>query len=126
MLRENLWIIFTFFTGIAILFQLGLALGMPWGKASWGGKFPGKYPPKMRIIALLNIFLLLIFILIVLIRSHLIFENLLPIAQFSIWLVVVFSGINTILNTLTPSKIEKIWIPVTGIQFITSFFIAIN
>jgi len=33
--------IFTVFTAIVILFQLGLAIGMPWGAASMGGKFPG-------------------------------------------------------------------------------------
>lgn len=37
-------IIFTVFTAIVILFQLGLAIGMPWGSASMGGKFPGKDP----------------------------------------------------------------------------------
>jgi hypothetical protein len=37
-------IIFTVFTAIVILFQLGLAIGMPWGAASMGGKFPGNDP----------------------------------------------------------------------------------
>ena len=28
--------------GIVILFQLCLAIGIPWGAASMGGKYPGK------------------------------------------------------------------------------------
>jgi hypothetical protein len=37
-------IIFTVLTAIVILFQLVLAIGMSWGSASMGGKFPGKDP----------------------------------------------------------------------------------
>ncbi|MEX2410675.1 MAG: hypothetical protein WD607_04765 [Candidatus Paceibacterota bacterium] len=31
---------------------------MLWGEASMGGRYPGKYPPKMRIVAVLNMLLL--------------------------------------------------------------------
>lgn len=51
-------IIFTILTVIIIIFQGCLAVGMPWGAASMGGKFPGKYPPKMRILAVINMIIL--------------------------------------------------------------------
>lgn len=35
-------LIFSALTVIVLLFQVGLAIGMPWGRASMGGKFPGK------------------------------------------------------------------------------------
>lgn len=55
-------IVYSILNLIVILFQLGLAFGMPWGAASMGGKFPGKYPPKMRLVAIINILLLTFFV----------------------------------------------------------------
>ena len=43
--------IFSFFIFITVLFQFALALGAAWGKYAMGGKYPGKYPPKMRMLA---------------------------------------------------------------------------
>ncbi|MEK4110124.1 hypothetical protein ABIC86_002354 [Paenibacillus sp. DS2363] len=37
-------IAFTFLILIVILFQVALAVGVPWGEYAMGGKFPGKYP----------------------------------------------------------------------------------
>lgn len=119
-------IIFTVFTAIVILFQLGLAIGMPWGLASMGGKFPGKYPPKMRIVAIVNILILSVLAIIVLSRAGLVFPQLLSVSKIGIWFVVVFSGIGTIMNTITPSKIERIWAPVAAIQLITSLIVAVS
>ncbi len=45
-------IIYSVLMVFVILFQFCLAIGLPWGEASMGGKYPGKYPLKMRIIAL--------------------------------------------------------------------------
>ena len=119
-------IIFTVFTAIVILFQLGLAIGMPWGSASMGGKFPGKYPPRMRIVATVNIVILTVLAIIVLSRAGLVFPQLVTVSQIGIWFVVAFSGIGTIMNTITPSKIERIWAPVAAIQLITSLIVAIS
>ncbi len=119
-------IIFTGFTAIVILFQLGLAVGMPWGSASMGGKYPGKYPPKMRIVAFVNILILTVLAIIVLSRAGLVFPQLLSVSATGIWFVVAFSGIGTIMNTITPSKIERTWAPVAAIQLITSLIVAVS
>lgn len=37
-------IAFTFLILIVILFQVALAVGVPWGEYAMGGKFPGKNP----------------------------------------------------------------------------------
>lgn len=47
-------IAFTSCTALVIIFQGCLAAGAPWGAASMGGKFPGRYPPKMRIVVIVN------------------------------------------------------------------------
>ena len=58
MLETASAIIFTGLTGVVIIFQRCLASGIPWGEASMGGRYPGKYPPKMRIVAVINMLLL--------------------------------------------------------------------
>lgn len=119
-------IIYSVSMGIVALFQLCLAMGAPWGVAAMGGRFPGKYPPKMRIVAGINIFVLGILTMIVLIKAGIILSQMQHIAKIAIWIVVVFSFISVIMNTITPSKIEKIWIPVTIIHLITSIIVAIH
>lgn len=118
-------ILFTFSSGIVILFQLALAMGMPWGAASMGGKYPGVYPVNMRIVPVINSLVLFLIVLIVLVRAELVFNQLFLISKITIWFVVGFTIVSTILNTITPSKIEKIWIPVTVLQFITSLIVAL-
>lgn len=117
---------FTISTIIVMLFQFGLFLGMPWGAASMGGKFPGKYPTKMRGVALVNILLLIVFNLIVLIHAGIIFPSLYVFSQKLIYIVVVFFAIGSVLNIITPSKIERMWAPIAIIQFITSLLIALG
>ncbi|MBK8501304.1 MAG: hypothetical protein IPL46_03340 [Saprospiraceae bacterium] len=119
-------IIFTALTSIVIIFQGCLAAGVPWGKASMGGKYPGKYPPKMRVVAVLNMLIMAFIAAVVLSEANLMFPKLNPISGIGIWVIVVFFVIGTIMNTITPSKIERIWAPVALIQLITSLIIAIN
>lgn len=119
-------IIYTVLTGVVCLFQLALAAGLPWGAASMGGKFPGKYPPKMRGVALVNMAVLILLALIVGSRAGLWLPAWSGFAGGAIWLVVVFSALGTVMNTITPSKIERIWAPVVLVQFITSLIVAIN
>ena len=118
--------VFTILTGIVIIFQGCLAAGLPWGAASMGGKYPGKYPPKMRIVAIINMLVLGFAAAIVLSAADILFSQLKPIVRVGIWFVVGFYSIATILNTITPSKIERIWAPVALLQAITSSIVAIG
>ncbi|MEQ8477799.1 hypothetical protein [Fulvivirga sp.] len=126
MLETVAAIIFTILTVIVIIFQGCLAAGVPWGKASMGGKYPGRYPPKMRIVAVLNMLILAFIAAVVLSEANLMFPQLNAISGIGIWVVVVFFVIGTIMNTITPSKIERIWAPVALIQLITSLIVAIS
>jgi len=119
-------IIFIVLSGIVIVFQACLAAGMPWGAASMGGKFPGKYPPKMRWVAILNIIVLTFITLIVLARADMVFPQMRSFSEVAIWVVVVFLLAGTIMNTITPSKIERIWAPVALIQLIISIMVAVS
>lgn len=119
-------IVFIVLTAIVIVFQACLAAGLPWGAASMGGKFPGKYPPKMRVVAVINIFVLWLIAAIVLTRAKMLFTLFFSFSETAIWVVVVFFAIGTVMNTITPSKIERIWAPVAGIQLIISISIALS
>jgi hypothetical protein len=119
-------IIFILFNSLVIIFQACLAAGVPWGSASMGGRFPGKYPPKMRVVALINIIILVFISIIVLSRADVMFFSLHSFSNIAIWVVVVFFLTGTVMNTVTPSKIERIWATVALIQFVTSLIIALS
>ncbi len=118
-------ILFTALTGIVILFQLGLAAGMPWGAASMGGKYPGKYPPKMRLVAIVNAAILGGMLVIAWVRAGRVFPELQSISSVGIWVMVVFFALGTVMNAITPSKIERIWVPVVLLQLISSLVLAL-
>jgi hypothetical protein len=112
---------------VVILFQFGLTIGLPWGEASMGGKFPGKYPPKMRVVSFLNMILLSFITIIVLVKADVMLSQFKPFSNVAVWFVVAFAAIGAVLNTITPSKIERrIWAPVTILQLIASIIVALN
>ena len=119
-------IVFSLLTGIVIIFQGCLAAGMKWGEASMGGKYPGKYPPKMRVVAIINMIILTFVAAIVVSHAELILPQLKSISNTGIWFVVAFFCVGTVLNTITPSKIERIWAPVALVQTIASIIVAIG
>lgn len=120
-------ILFSILIGIVILFQLMLALGMPWGSYAMGGKFPGKYPPAMRVASLFQTIILVFIALIVLSNSELTFPSWYTFTNIAIWFVVAFSMIATILNLITRSVWERrIWAPISVLLLITSIIVAIG
>jgi len=118
-------ILFVVFTLIVSLFQLALSLGAPWGKIAMAGKYPGKFPIKLRISAVFQMILLLFFIWIALVKGEKVNIEWKSFADKMIWVVVGFSVIATILNIITPSKWERIiWAPICLIMLASSFWIA--
>ncbi len=118
--------LFTGATSLVVLFYVALIFGAPWGAASMGGKFPGKFPPPMRVVSVVNICLLTFLNVIVLSRANLFFTELYDFSTVGIWFVVAFYLLGTILNTITPSKIERIWAPVALTHMISSLLIALS
>ncbi|MDO6563530.1 hypothetical protein Q4488_09060 [Amphritea sp. 1_MG-2023] len=117
--------IFSFLATVVMLFQLALALGAPWGEMAMGGKFPGRFSPKLRISALVQLLLLALMALIVLIRAGLVFSELFELSKSVIWFVVALCVVSAILNTITPSKKERmLWSPVTIILVICAVVVA--
>lgn len=120
-------IIFSILIVVVIIFQIMLVAGMPWGIYAMGGKFPGKYPPVMRVASFLQSIILTFISLIVLSKSGLMFPGWLSFSKTAIWFVVSFSVIATILNLITKSVWERrIWAPVSLLLLITSIIVAIG
>jgi len=112
---------------VVILFQLALAFGVPWGSLAMGGKYPGKFPPAMRIAALLQIVILAIIGVVISIRGGIIFPEWFSLAEKLIWGVVVFNVIGLVANLATPSKWERImWAPVAAVLLVCSLVVALS
>ena len=117
---------FLFFSAVLVGYQMALALGAPWGAASMGGKFLGVYPPKMRILAVLNALVIAFMAAVVSAFSGHAFAFLEPLANWAIWIVVGFYGLSILANIATPSKVERIWAPVALLQTVASLYLALN
>lgn len=120
-------ILFVFFTSITVIFQLALAIGIPWGNLAMGGKYPGKFPTPIRIAAVFQIMILLFFIWIAFVKAGVFSPDWKLFSDKLIWVVFGFSVVATVLNIITPSKWERIiWAPVSFILLITSLILAMN
>ncbi len=112
---------------IVTIFQFGLALGMPWGEFAMGGKFPGKFPVKLRVLSLVQIVILAFMSLIVLINANLLLIQFYNASETAIWIVVFLSGLTALMNLITPSKKERtLWAPVSILLLLTSLIVALN
>lgn len=110
-----------------ILFQLALAAGAPWGPYAMGGAFPGQFPPELRVAAVVQAAILALLVWVVLARAGMAIPNWSRASRWLIWIVVVFSTISLVLNTITPSAEERaIWMPVALVMLICSVIVAVS
>lgn len=117
--------IFSALTAAVVFFQLALALGAPWGEMAMGGKFPGRYPPKMRAAAVVQMIPLTLIALVVLTRAGIVFDEYFELSKSVIWFVVVYMAVGTVLNIITPSKKERmLWAPIAVVLLFCSFVVA--
>ena len=117
--------VFAVLVGAAVLFQLALAAGMPWGNLAWGGKFPGELPVYMRAASIASALLLLGFGMVVSARSGIALSHWQPISRVLVWVVVGYCALGVIANALTPSAWERIiWLPTTMLLLACSIVVA--
>jgi hypothetical protein len=114
-------------TVVLALFQLALALGAPWGHLAMGGRFPGRFPPPMRVAALIQIAIYLVLAAIVFVRADVALPSLFSISQIAIWIVVALLALGVVLNLITPSRWERrLWAPVAILMFAASLRVALS
>jgi hypothetical protein len=109
-----------------IAFQLALAAGVPWGSYAMGGAFPGRFPPRMRLAALIQAGVLLVSVGIVLSRARLLLPRR-DVAPWLIWPVVALALVALVLNAISPSAGERrIWVPVALAMLLSSLVVALT
>lgn len=117
--------------GVAIVgivgFQIALALGAPWGAYAMGGSFPGRFPPRMRVAAVIQAVVLALVGLVVLSHAGLVLPAIAEAAPWLVWLAVALSGVSLVLNTITPSAGERrLWVPVAAVMLVSSLVVALS
>jgi hypothetical protein len=114
-------------TVVAVGFQVALALGAPWGQYAMGGRFPGRFPPTMRLLAAVQAVILSLLALIVVSRAGLIVPEATADRTAVAWFPVVVSGASLWMNLNTPSaKERRVWVPATAILTVSSLVVALT
>jgi hypothetical protein len=112
-------------SGIAI-FQLLLFFGLPLGEYSWGGKYQGVLPKKMRIMSLSSSLLLVLFGLVFLIHSKILSVGFTFPTNIFVIIITIFMGLNTLGNMFSKSKKERVVMtPLAGITFLSCLLVLI-
>ncbi len=107
-----------------IAFQVALALGAPWGEYAMGGTISGRFPPALRVVALVQAVLLAVLAVIVLGRAGIGVQALEP---WLIWLPVGVSAVAVLLNAASRSSGERrIWVPVSLVLLVSSLVVAVT
>ena len=115
MARRISGIVYGALTVLVALFQIALALGMPWGAFAMGGAFPAQFPPAMRAAALGQAVVLLLLAGVILSRAGIILPKWAKASRWLAWVVVAFSALSLVLNIMTPSAGERLlWAPDRG------------
>ena len=93
------------------VFQLGLALGAPWGAAAWGGQNPGVLPQPLRIASgVVGVVVYPLIIALVLASAGLIDDGWLPVdGTIIMWALAVLLGIGAVMNFVSRSHPERRW-----------------
>ena len=103
-------------TAIVVGFQLLLALGAPWGAYAMGGSFPGRLPPFMRVLAVVQAVVLGLLAIVVLSAAGLLVPELAGGAPWPIWVVVAVTAVGVTLNLASRSPgARRIWMPVSAV-----------
>ena len=92
-------------------FQLGLALGAPWGAAAWGGQNPGVLPQPLRIASgVAGVVVYPLIIALVLASAGVIDDGWLPVdGTIIMWALAVLLGIGAVMNFASRSHPERRW-----------------
>ncbi len=110
---------------LAVLFQLALAFGAPWGAVAMGGRYPGSFPHHMRGAAVVQAVVIGAMAGVVLVRAGLVISPWFDLTTTLVWVVVAFAVLSVVLNLTTPSKWERrVWGPVTVLMLISSIAVA--
>ena len=110
-----------------VAFQLALALGAPWGRYAMGGAFPGRFPPPMRVAAVVQTVVIALLAVAVLSAADLVLPGLAASFPWLVWVAVALSALAVVLNAISRSTGERrIWVPVGCVLLVSSLLVALD
>jgi hypothetical protein len=110
-----------------IVFQVALAAGAPWGELAMGGRYPGRFPPAMRVAAVVQAVVLALLAVVVLDAAGAVSLGWTEAVPWLVWLPVVFSALSVLVNAISPSPRERrLWVPVGLVLLGTSLIVALT
>jgi len=114
-------------TLVVVGFQVALALGAPWGAYAMGGRIAGRFPPPMRLLALVQAVVLGLLALVVLASAGLVTLELITVWPWLIWLVVAVAVASVVMNAASRSPGERrLWVPVGLVLLGSSLVVALT
>ena len=114
-------------SALAVTFQFALAAGAPWGAYAMGGAVQGRFPPTLRVAALVQAALIAGMAAVVLARAGLVLAEWSQVSRWLVWAVVAFAAVSLALNLITPSARERaIWAPAALLLLTSSAWVAIK
>lgn len=113
--------------GIIAVFQIALAAGAPWGAASWGGRHPGKLPTGYRIGSAVAGLFFYPAVAAYILGSAVVFgDERSSGGEAGLWVLTGLFGLSSVINLISPSKVERIWAPVALVLTVCCAILAIS
>ena len=104
-------VIYALATLVVVGFQLALAAGAPWGEYAMGGRYPGRFPPAMRVAAV--------------VQAGVVALGWTASFPWLAWVPVVVSLLSAVMNAATRSRLERrLWLPVAIVMLLSSIVVA--
>lgn len=120
-------VVFALVAAGVVAFQLALASGAPWGAYAMGGAFPGRFPPALRVLAVVQGALIAALAAGVLSAGGVAFPGVADALPWIAWVAVAFSTLAVLLNAISRSAPERqIWVPVSLVLLVTSLLVAVG
>ena len=120
-------IVYALATAVVVGFQLALAAGAPWGEYAMGGRFPGRFPPAMRVGAIVQAVVLALLAVVVLDAAGLVGLGWRASFPWLVWLPVVVSAASLAMNAASRTAVERrTWVPVALVMLASSLVVALT
>lgn len=106
-------------------FQVALAAGAPWGERAMGGRYPGRLPPAIRVMEVVQAAVQGLLALVVLDAAGIVALGWTVAHPWLPWVPVAVALLSTILNAVTRSRPERrTWLPVASVMLLASLVVA--
>lgn len=92
---------------LVVIFQLGLAAGAPWGRASWGGRQPEVLPGHLRVASGVSALVLASFAAIVLVQGGALNVTAPSYLRWVTWGIAGLLALSAVGNLVSPSRTER-------------------